>query len=80
VQEGLGAAPRARPLDPLANPSAADDIGWAGRRIALEGGLMFRVLLVVLAVMVTAPAMAKVTFPVTVPQECAELAQRGIPS
>jgi hypothetical protein len=33
-----------------------------------------------LAVMAAAPAMAKVTFPVSVPQECVELAQReGVP-
>jgi hypothetical protein len=31
---------------------------------------------VTLATMAGAPAMAKVTFPVTVPQECVELAQR----
>jgi hypothetical protein len=35
---------------------------------------------VTLAVMATAPAMAKVTFPISVPQECYELAQReGVP-
>jgi hypothetical protein len=35
---------------------------------------------VTLAVMAPAPAMAKVTFPVSVPQECVELAQReGVP-
>jgi hypothetical protein len=37
-------------------------------------------LVVTLAITAGAPAMAKVTFPVTVPQECVELAQReGVP-
>ena len=40
------------------------------------GIFKFRALIVVPALMVTAPAMAKVTFPVTIPQECVELAQR----
>ena len=38
--------------------------------------LKFRALLVATACTVAAPAMAEVTFPVTVPQECVELAQR----
>jgi hypothetical protein len=42
--------------------------------------LKFRALLIATAIVAPAPAMAKVTFPVTVPQECVELAQReGVP-
>jgi hypothetical protein len=42
--------------------------------------LTFRALPITLTVLVAAPAMAKVTFPVTVPTECVELAQReGVP-
>ena len=39
-------------------------------------GLKFRALLVATAITVAAPAMAEVTFPVTVPQECVEVGQR----
>lgn len=42
--------------------------------------LKFRALLLTLAVMVAAPAMGEVTFPVAVPTECVDLAQReGVP-
>jgi hypothetical protein len=41
-----------------------------------RSGLKFCAFLIAFAIMNSAPAMAKVTFPVTVPQECVELAQR----
>lgn len=42
----------------------------------MDGKCFKLALSVTLATMAGAPAMAKVTFPVTVPQECVELAQR----
>lgn len=46
----------------------------------LEFDFKFRASLVGLAVMTATPAMAEVTFPVAVPAECVELAQRaGVP-
>jgi hypothetical protein len=48
-------------------------VNWKSR-------LKLHALLVPLVTMVGAPAMAKVTFPVSVPTECVELAQReGVP-
>ena len=41
-----------------------------------KGCPKFRAPFVALAAMVASPAMAKVTFPVTIPTECVELAQR----
>ena len=42
--------------------------------------IKFRAPLIALAVIAAAPALAKVTFPVSVPMECVELAQReGVP-
>jgi len=46
----------------------------------LTCSLKFRALFIAAAITVAAPAMAKITFPVSIPQECVGLAQReGVP-
>lgn len=43
--------------------------------------MLIRTLIATIAVMGTAPAMARINYPVTIPAECFELAQReGVPT
>jgi hypothetical protein len=76
---------RAARSTPVPHPRLGRAVGFinAAIRDVLRGkmpGFKFCMILIALAEITSAPAMAKVTFPVNVPQECVELAQReGVP-